>query len=310
MPPPPGGADDPDMARILGSLLILLAATAQAARYQASLEASAWQTAATPVACSLTHPVPYYGRAVFYRLAGEPLGFRLEAEQAPAAAGALRVSAVPPPWRHEARPRLLGEMRYSARAVPLDVAGEPARWLLEALEEGMTPRFEYTDAGRPEVIVSVVNFRAALVAFRACQARLLPVSFRSVARSEIHFPTNHADLSDADRTRLRRIADYVLADDSVRYVRVEGHADDVGTRQYNDALSELRAVVVAEFLAECGVPPERLRPTYFGETRPAVRGRDPESRARNRRVVVELVRGAPAGAHLARSGPPVTPELR
>ncbi len=80
-------------------------------------------------------------------------------------------------------------------------------------------------------------------------------------------------------------------------VRVEGHTDDVGSEQFNQVLSELRAHVVALALARLGVDPRRLQPRGFGESRPVAPNDSEANRARNRRVEVILARpdsGAPS----------------
>ncbi len=66
-------------------------------------------------------------------------------------------------------------------------------------------------------------------------------------------------------------------------VYVHGHADEIGTEEYNLNLSRQRAETVADFLQSLGVrsPLERLP---HGEAQPAVVDGAPESRAKNRRV--------------------------
>ncbi len=66
---------------------------------------------------------------------------------------------------------------------------------------------------------------------------------------------------------------------------LEGHTDAVGSRQYNDVLSDRRAEAVKDYLVrEMGVLPDRLRIVGKGSSEPA----DPEHpyAAENRRVVV------------------------
>ncbi len=69
-----------------------------------------------------------------------------------------------------------------------------------------------------------------------------------------------------------------------RHIRLEGHADERGTREYNLALGERRANSVKEFLVLQGVNASYLEVISYGEERPARLGSDAESMALNRRV--------------------------
>jgi peptidoglycan-associated lipoprotein len=66
-------------------------------------------------------------------------------------------------------------------------------------------------------------------------------------------------------------------------VRLEGHADERGSREYNMALGERRANAVRDFLVLQGVS-SKIETVSFGEEKPAVMGSDEESWGKNRRV--------------------------
>lgn len=69
-----------------------------------------------------------------------------------------------------------------------------------------------------------------------------------------------------------------------RNVRLEGHADERGTREYNLALGERRANSVKEFLVLQGVDGSYIEVISYGEERPASLGGDEQSLSLNRRV--------------------------
>lgn len=70
-------------------------------------------------------------------------------------------------------------------------------------------------------------------------------------------------------------------------VRLEGHADERGSREYNLALGEKRANAVRDFLVTQGVNGSSLEVVSFGEEQPAATGHDEASWAQNRRVEVK-----------------------
>jgi peptidoglycan-associated lipoprotein len=69
-------------------------------------------------------------------------------------------------------------------------------------------------------------------------------------------------------------------------VRLEGHADERGSREYNIGLGERRAQAVRQVLMLQGVPATQITTVSYGEERPAVAGSSEEAWERNRRVEI------------------------
>jgi OOP family OmpA-OmpF porin len=67
-------------------------------------------------------------------------------------------------------------------------------------------------------------------------------------------------------------------------VEIQGYADNTGTAQYNQWLSERRAKRVMDYLVSKGINPERLQAKGYGSTRPVASNATEEGRAQNRRV--------------------------
>ncbi|HAD10656.1 MAG TPA: peptidoglycan-associated lipoprotein [Porticoccaceae bacterium] len=67
-------------------------------------------------------------------------------------------------------------------------------------------------------------------------------------------------------------------------VRVEGHADERGTREYNMALGERRGAAVKEFLMLQGVDGSLVEVISYGEERPLAMGSNEADWAVNRRA--------------------------
>lgn len=72
-----------------------------------------------------------------------------------------------------------------------------------------------------------------------------------------------------------------------RTVRLEGHSDERGSREYNIGLGERRAQAVRRALMLQGVTEAQITTVSYGEERPAVQGSDESAYSKNRRV--ELV---------------------
>lgn len=71
-----------------------------------------------------------------------------------------------------------------------------------------------------------------------------------------------------------------------RKIRLEGHADDRGSREYNLALGQRRDNMVGSVLSILGISMERVESISFGDDKPAVRGHDEASWKQNRRVEI------------------------
>ena len=77
-----------------------------------------------------------------------------------------------------------------------------------------------------------------------------------------------------------------LASNPAARVRLEGHADERGSREYNIGLGERRAQAVRQALLLQGAGASQLTTVSYGEERPAMTGSDEESWAMNRRVEI------------------------
>ena len=75
-------------------------------------------------------------------------------------------------------------------------------------------------------------------------------------------------------------------------IRVEGNADERGTREYNQALAGRRASATREYLAEHGVNPARMETISYGKERPIDTSGSETGMARNRNAHTAVVAGA------------------
>ena len=80
-------------------------------------------------------------------------------------------------------------------------------------------------------------------------------------------------------------AQVLAADGSLRVV-LEGHTDELGSREYNVALGQQRAEAVLRALTLLGARANQVEAVSFGEEKPASLGGDAQSRALNRRVEI------------------------
>lgn len=113
---------------------------------------------------------------------------------------------------------------------------------------------------------------------------------REVLTEIIFFQYDSDEISGEAEQNLRLKAAVMAANPSVR-LRIEGHADQRGSTEYNLALAQRRAEAVRAFLANYGVDPDRFTTVSFGKERPLVEGDDEEAWARNRRAEFGIIGG-------------------
>ncbi len=102
----------------------------------------------------------------------------------------------------------------------------------------------------------------------------------------IYFDYDKYDLSSSATSEMRDFARSITSNSSK--IRIEGHCDERGTREYNLALGEKRANTVSEFLQVNGVASSRITVVSYGEEKPVSYGSDELSWSKNRRAVIKI----------------------
>ena len=104
----------------------------------------------------------------------------------------------------------------------------------------------------------------------------------------IYFDFDQSEIRPEDQATLERHANQ-LANSATTQVRLEGHADERGSREYNIGLGERRAQAVRRLLLIQGASADQVMTVSFGEERPAAFGSDEESYGLNRRVEFKYI---------------------
>jgi len=104
---------------------------------------------------------------------------------------------------------------------------------------------------------------------------------------------------DTDQSSIRSDAQSILASQAAwltRYpgvnIRIEGNADERGTREYNFALGARRAQSVSDFLVSKGVAPSRISTISYGKEQPIDTGTGEDAWAHNRNGHTAITSGA------------------
>ncbi|MGI9235263.1 MAG: peptidoglycan-associated lipoprotein Pal [Woeseiaceae bacterium] len=102
----------------------------------------------------------------------------------------------------------------------------------------------------------------------------------------IYFDFDSSEVRAQDQELVSRHAAQI-SDNMGSRVRLEGHADERGSREYNIGLGERRSQAVRQMLLIQGVSASQLSTVSFGEERPASFGSSESDYAQNRRVEIK-----------------------
>ncbi len=106
----------------------------------------------------------------------------------------------------------------------------------------------------------------------------------------VYFDFDKSDVRPEDRPTIEAHAQYLQRHPGAT-ISLEGHADERGTREYNNALGERLAKAVRNLMTIQGGSGQQIRVVSWGEERPIDRGHDEIAWAANRRVeIVYLTR--------------------
>ena len=109
-----------------------------------------------------------------------------------------------------------------------------------------------------------------------------------IALNNIYFNQNEASLTDFARLMLAELT-HVLEQQPGIVIEIGAYTDDVGSNDYNKALSEKRALAVKQHLIEKGAKTQQLLSKGYGEANPVAQNTSDENRALNRRVEFRIL---------------------
>ncbi len=105
----------------------------------------------------------------------------------------------------------------------------------------------------------------------------------------IYFEFDRSDIPTQYLDLLGKHAEYLIEHPGVK-VRLEGHADERGSREYNIGLGDRRAQSVRRILLFQGVANDQVTTVSYGEERPAVEASTEDAYSKNRRVEIVYIR--------------------
>lgn len=116
---------------------------------------------------------------------------------------------------------------------------------------------------------------------------------RAALEAMVFFDYDKAEIRDDAADVLRGKVEVLRASPQVQ-LRIEGHADERGSTEYNLALGRRRAEAVRDFFTGFGLAESRFSVVSYGEERPLANGSGESVWARNRRAQFQITAGGNA----------------
>jgi len=104
-----------------------------------------------------------------------------------------------------------------------------------------------------------------------------------LSRRSVYFDFDSNLVKDEYRPLVTAHARYLQQNPGAK-MRIEGNADERGSREYNIALGQRRSEAVKQMMQLLGARPEQIEPVSFGEEKPKATGHDEAAWAENRRA--------------------------
>jgi len=116
---------------------------------------------------------------------------------------------------------------------------------------------------------------------------------RETLMERVHFDYDESEIRPQDAEILRDKVAILRSSPQVQ-LRIEGHADERGSTEYNLALGNRRAESIRQFLTGFGLDESRFSIVSFGESRPVAQGSNEQAWAQNRRGEFVITAGVNA----------------
>ena len=132
---------------------------------------------------------------------------------------------------------------------------------------------DFGDGAETQVIVGEDDF----------QGDILDDPANALSNRVVYFEYDSSSVRQEDQITLEAHASYLAGNPTAR-LRLEGHTDQRGSREYNLALGERRALAIRQILMIQGASINQFQVTSFGEERPQNEGDSEANWQNNRRV--------------------------
>ena len=203
-----------------GMIFLLFSSVTFAQEIVAPMLTADWRFSKGESSCQLAHSIPLYGMADFTHQSGDLLRFSVREERFKPAIVKASLFVDSPPWLHASAAYkdylVYLDEGVNIQNIPrLSVYGETAELMLDALSDGLSPRFSYVRASAQGVLpetrvsISAINFSANYQQFDNCRKNFLPFGLKDVLEKSLFFKSGSQTFNQVVLTQINNTARYI-----------------------------------------------------------------------------------------------------
>jgi len=240
--------------------LIIFSQTVKAGYFIAPVSSADWEINIKNSSCQLVQKIPSYGIADFSQQSGDQLRFSIRKNNLKSDVSKASLTIKAPAWKHQAIPikDYLVNLDFDEKNLghpQLSVFGETAENMLNALSNGLSPTFIYTEFehySETRVAVSSINFAKNFKQFSDCRKNFFPVGFKALLEKNIFFKMGSNALNSSVLRQLKNTAKYIKDIQGTQVVivsetEIAGKADKLWfSKRANRLVSKLKKMGVAK----------------------------------------------------------------
>ncbi|GEM75183.1 sodium-type flagellar protein MotY [Vibrio sagamiensis NBRC 104589] len=257
------------------------------------MDLSQWVYKTTKLECSLVHSDPLYGKFYFRAEDNKKVNLILSLKKTENNWRGVVLSSQLPPWKEEGinidhSPIIMAtsknQFAFNDGVDDILAFMRNGYWLSISLynDEALSNSLRIT--------LPVTGVQGALADFEKCREQLPKLSPSQARDVNLHFYAGQKFLSNGHKAKLRDVYNYMTKDKRVIKVLIDGHTDNTGDDLTNLTLSRNRAQQVADELVLRGVEREMIEVRAHGSRYPTASNSTKLGQAKNRRVILRLVR--------------------
>lgn len=148
-----------------------------------------------------------------------------------------------------------------------------------------TPSTVYIDTASSQQIDNTGSTTSSIPPSRSELRQQNVLTNTPPSQSVVYFDFDSSSMSEETKQIISEHTRYLQQNTFIQ-IRLEGHADERGSREYNLGLGELRARAVYDLLVLGGVNEQQLYMISYGEERPSQLGHNEDAWRLNRRVEI------------------------
>ncbi|WP_045390962.1 MotY family protein [Vibrio rotiferianus] len=254
------------------------------------MDLSSWSFKGGKFECKLVHSKIPQGKFYFRLLPNDNVSFVAELSSNDKSWSRASLQSVRAPWQKGREPFVIDTLEVVNNQKRL-VFQQGISELLDNVHQGRWVTLSLSGSnGSLKLTIPTIQMNTSLDSLDACRSELPKMTFAQARDVVLPFAFGQLSLSASQSHKLRALKSYIIRDDRITKILVDGYTDNVGSSVANLSVSRKRAEKVADMLTQLGIDKGLIEVRAHGARYPVASNSTADGRDRNRRVTLRLVR--------------------